>query len=59
MKKILITGANGFVGQVLIRSLLNLGYNIRVVTRSQYDPSNMVLGNNCEVYALQSDLNLI
>jgi nucleoside-diphosphate-sugar epimerase len=36
MKNILVTGANGFIGQALVRSLLNLGeYAVRATVRSE------------------------
>jgi nucleoside-diphosphate-sugar epimerase len=61
MKRILITGASGFVGQELVRSLLKLDYNIRILARFEQEPASVVVGNDCEIFVVDSskpDFNL-
>lgn len=41
-KRVLVTGASGFIGQVLIERLLDAGYSVRVATRSPAPFSNSV-----------------
>ena len=52
--KILITGATGFIGQNLIKSLLNNNYNVYCITRIHSDLSKI----NSKVKIFQYDENI-
>lgn len=54
MKTILITGANGFVGRVLSRRLLDLDYNVRILTRLKQESSGGILCENCKVFTIDA-----
>src|SRR4051812_13040464 len=41
MPKILVTGANGFVGQHLVRELINNGYSVLAVGGGQLPPAEI------------------
>ena len=54
MKKILITGASGFIGQFLIKSLLKLNKSVRGTIRS----SNSFFSNTKIEYVSTGDINI-
>ncbi|WDC83285.1 GDP-mannose 4,6-dehydratase [Caloramator sp. mosi_1] len=35
MKTVLVTGATGYVGSNLVKTLVNLGYNVHIVVRKE------------------------
>ena len=63
-KRVLVTGATGFVGQHLTRELLNLGAKVRILARSSSNPSvieeftakgaELVVGDICDREAVFS-----
>lgn len=48
MKKVLVTGANGFLGSNLVTRLNEEGYNVRVIVRKNADIKS-IEGKSCEV----------
>ncbi|MBO9730189.1 MAG: NAD-dependent epimerase/dehydratase family protein [Chitinophaga sp.] len=54
MKKVLITGANGFLGSNLTRELYRLGYDIRIIVRPNADLKG-IADIPCEVFFGQID----
>jgi uncharacterized protein YbjT (DUF2867 family) len=65
MKRILVTGATGYVGGRLVRNLLEQGYQVRVFVRdekkvAQYSWANSVeisVGNVSDYQAIRSALD--
>lgn len=53
-KKVLVTGANGFIGQVLCRALINQGFDVRALTRI----ADVISGCECVHGDLTSDNSL-
>jgi len=52
--KILITGANGFIGSAVMRHLLGVGHDIRAVVRPGSDRRNL---EGFPVEIVEGDLN--
>ena len=46
MKKILVTGAGGFIGGHIIKELLNRGYEVRGVDIKKFDEWYQYFGRN-------------
>lgn len=62
IKTVLITGASGFVGRILIHTLLNFDYNIKTVTRLQQGSLHEFPCKNCETFTIEeskTDLGLM
>ena len=57
MKKVIVTGANGFIGRYLLRELSNLDYEIFAVVRNKY--SNIDSIKDLDVNLVYCDLNEI
>jgi dihydroflavonol-4-reductase len=49
MKKVLITGANGFLGSNLTRELFRMGYEIKIMVRPAADMKG-IADIPCEVF---------
>ncbi|MCW7753365.1 SDR family NAD(P)-dependent oxidoreductase [Desulfobotulus sp. H1] len=49
MKKILVTGASGFIGSQLCTALLKMGCEVRILSRS-HSPARQQTAPRCEVY---------
>ena len=57
MAKVVVTGANGFVGSWLVRELLRQGEHVHALVRKHSDLSELI-GANCElIYGDVTDLN--
>ena len=48
MKRVLVTGASGFIGQSLVRLLIKEGYFVRATSRSRPQMDNLNLKNSYE-----------
>ncbi len=51
--KILITGANGFIGSAVLKLLLNKGYEVRAMVRKGSDKRNF---SNLNMEVIEADL---
>jgi nucleoside-diphosphate-sugar epimerase len=56
MKKICITGANGFIGKSICQSLINTNYRVRAFTRSY---TGIIEARNIEYIKINSDFNKV
>lgn len=56
MKKICITGANGFIGKSICQSLINSNYRVRAFTRSL---TGIIKANNIEYIKINSDFTKV
>ena len=56
MKKICITGANGFIGKSICQSLINSNYRVRAFTRSH---TGIIKTNNIEYIKINSDFTKV
>jgi UDP-glucose 4-epimerase len=52
-KNILVTGSRGFIGHMLIQSLLNLNYNVRAVSRSKQNYIHELPLDNYKVFTIE------
>ena len=52
MTKVLVTGANGFVGRALCPILQEHGYDLRMAVRH---PSNLIAKNHCVIESISGD----
>ncbi len=62
MARVFITGGTGYVGRRLVRALLELGYDVRVLTRQESSvrvPAGAaaVVGNALDAASFQDELN--
>jgi uncharacterized protein YbjT (DUF2867 family) len=51
MKKILVTGATGYVGGRLVRNLLEKGYQVRVFVRDTKKVTQYSWANSVEIFS--------
>ena len=56
MKKICITGANGYIGKSICRSLINSKFRVRAFVRSSEE---IIKANNIEYVKIDSDFNKV